>query len=144
MSRKNLKQFIMKSLIKTLFLFMLVLTCNSAFSQKFSPVSEIPAGKALVYIYRPGSIVGAAVHYTVNANDTIVSEAHLKNNSYLVFFADPGRYTFWAQVTNTRREVDLDVEAGKTFYVRGDCCEFIIPTLEKAEKEIVKCKLSTP
>ena len=86
--------------------------------------------------------LGAAVHYTVNANDEKVSESHLRNKTYLVYFADPGRYTFWAQVTNTRRAVDLDVEAGKTYYVRGDCCEFIIPELEKAEKEIVACKLS--
>ena len=134
----------MKNIIKALFLFLLVIICLSVYSQKFEPVNEIPDGKALVYIYRPGSMVGAAVHYSVNANDEKVSEAHLKNKSYLVYFADPGRYTFWAQVTNTRREVDLDVEAGKTYYVRGDCCEFIIPSLEKAEKEIVKCKLSIP
>jgi hypothetical protein len=125
-------------------LFVLAMTCNSIFSQKFEPVKEIPEGKGLVYIYRPGSMVGAAVHYTVNANDAKVSEAHLKNGTYLVFFADPARYTFWAQVTNTRREVDLDVEAGKTYYVKGDCCELNIPPIEKAEKDILKCKLSTP
>ena len=132
----------MKAIIKTLFLFAFILTCNAVFSQKFSPVEEIPEGKALVYIYRPGSMVGAAIHYTVNANDEKVSEYHLRNKTYLVYFAEPGRYTFWAQVTNTRREVDLDVEAGETYYVRGDCCEFIIPDLEQAEKEIVNCKLS--
>jgi hypothetical protein len=88
-------------------------------------------------------MVGAAVHYSINANEDKVSEAHLRNDSYLVFFAKPGRYTFWAQVTNTRRAVDLDVEAGKTYYVRGDCCTLTIPELEKAEKEIVKCELST-
>ncbi len=133
----------MKLILRTFFVFIFVFTCNSVFSQKFEPVKEIPEGKALVYIYRPGSMVGAAVHYTVNANDEKVSEAHLRNKTYLVYFPEPGRYTFWAQVTNTRREVDLDVEAGKTYYVRGDCCEFILPELEKAEKEIVKCKLST-
>lgn len=132
----------MKSFIRALPLCAIMLLCTSVFSQKFTPVKDIPDGKALVYIYRPGSIVGAAVHYTVNANDEKVSEYHLRNNSYLVFFAEPGRYTFWAQVTNTRREVDLDVEAGKTFYVRGDCCEFIIPDLDKAQKEIVNCKLA--
>lgn len=132
----------MKTIIKTLIVFSFILLCHSLYSQKFSPVEDIPEGKALVYIYRPGSMVGAAVHYTVHANDDIVSENHLRNKSYLVFFADPGRYTFWAQVTNTRREVDLDVEAGKTYYVRGDCCEFIIPETKEAEKEIVKCKLS--
>lgn len=133
----------MKVILKALFLFAIILTCTSVLSQKFTPVEEIPDGKALVYIYRPGSMVGAAVHYTVNANDNIVSEYHLRNNTYLVFFAEPGRYTFWAQVTNTRREVDLDVDAGKTYYVRGDCCKFIIPDTEKAQKEIVKCKLSS-
>jgi len=133
---------IMKHFFKSFLILVLVLTCTSVFSQKFEPVKEIPEGKALVYIYRPGSMVGAAVHYTVNANDDNVSEYHLRNKSYLIFFAEPGRYTFWAQVSNSRREVDLDVEAGKTYYVRGDCCEFIIPDLEKAKKEIVKCKLS--
>ena len=133
----------MKLTIKTSFVIFLIFTCNSVFSQKFKPVEEIPEGKALVYIYRPGSMVGAAVHYTVNANDEKVSESHLKNKSYLVYFADPGRYTFWGQVTNTRREVDLDVEAGKTYYIKGDCCEFILPSSEDAEKEIAKCKLST-
>ena len=132
----------MKHFFKSFLILVLVLTCTSVFSQKFEPVKEIPEGKALVYIYRPGSMVGAAVHYTVNANDDKVSEYHLRNKSYLIFFAEPGRYTFWAQVSNSRREVDLDVEAGKTYYVRGDCCEFIIPDMEKAQKEIVKCKLS--
>jgi len=134
----------MKQFVKILFVFVFVCAGTSVFSQKFEPVKEIPEGKALVYIYRPGSMVGAAVHYTVNANEEKVSDAHLKNKSYLVYFADPGRYTFWAQVTNTRREVDLDVEAGKTYYIKGDCCEFMIPDLKDAEKDIQKCKLSIP
>jgi hypothetical protein len=142
MNKKILNQYDMRTVINTLFVFTLFFISNSAFSQKFMPVEEIPEGKALVYIYRPGSMVGAAVHYTVNANDEKVSEYHLRNNTYLIFFAEPGRYTFWAQVTNTRREVDLDVEAGKTYYVRGNCCEFVIPDFDKAKEEIVKCKLS--
>ncbi len=134
----------MKTIIKTLCFLSLILGSNAAFSQKFEAVKVIPDGKALVYIYRPGSMVGAAVHYTVNANESKVSEAHLKNKTYLVFFADPGKYAFWAEVTNTRREVSLEVEANKTYYIKGDCCEFIIPSTETAEKEIVKCNLSTP
>ncbi len=134
----------MKHFVKILFILTFVCASTSVFSQKFEPVEEIPDGKALVYIYRPGSMVGAAVHYTVNANEEEVSEAHLKNKSYLVYFADPGRYTFWAQVTNTRREVDLDVESGKTYYIKGDCCEFMIPDIKEAEKDIQKCKLSIP
>jgi len=133
----------MKPIFKTLCLFILVFICNAAHAQKFEPVKEIPEGKALVYIYRPGSMVGAAVHYTINANDTVACAAHLRNKTYLVYFAEPGRYTFWAQVTNTRREVDLDVEAGKTYYVKGDCCSLVVPSLEDAQKAIVNCSLST-
>lgn len=133
----------MKLICRTLIIFIFVITCNSVLSQKFEPVKEIPEGKALVYIYRPGSMVGAAVHYTVNANDEKVSEAHLKNKTYLVYFAEPGKYRFWGQVTNTMREINLEVEAGKTYYIKGDCCEFIIPPEEDSKNEIVKCKLST-
>ena len=132
----------MKSLIKIFFLFALILTSCSVALQKFVPLEEIPEGKAIVYIYRPGSMVGAAIHWTVNANDEKVSENHLRNKTYLVYFAEPGRYTFWGQVSTGRREVDLDVEAGKTYYIHSDCCEFSIPDLEEAEKEIVNCKLS--
>ena len=133
----------MKFIFRTLFILIFIITCNDVLSQKFEPVKEIPEGKALVYIYRPGSMVGAAVHYTVNANNEKVSEAHLKNKTYLVYFAEPGKYRFWGQVTNTMREINLEVEAGKTYYIRGNCCEFIIPSEEDAKNEIVKCKLST-
>jgi hypothetical protein len=132
----------MKTMSKILMVSTFVFISANIFSQKFTPVAEIPEGKALVYIYRPGSMVGAAVHYTVNANDTIASKAHLRNKSYIVFFAEPGRYTFWAQVTNTRRAIDIDVEAGKTYYIKGDCCEFTIPDPAKAEKEIIGCNVA--
>jgi hypothetical protein len=132
----------MKLLKKNLLLSICLLISTAIFSQRFEAVKEIPDGKALVYIYRSSSMLGAAVHYTVNANDVKASEAHLKNGTYFVYFADPGRYTFWAQVTNTRRETDLDVEAGKTYYVKGDCCSLVVPPVDQAEKEIVKCKFS--
>jgi hypothetical protein len=132
----------MKMMMKSMFLVLFFFMASFVVAQKFEPVKEIPQGKALVYIYRPGSMVGAAVSYTVNANEEKVSDARLKNKSYLVYFANPGRYTFWAQVTNTRREIDLDVEAGKTYYIKGDCCEFKIPETADAEKDIVKCNLS--
>jgi hypothetical protein len=133
----------MKLSTRILFVITFSLTCNYAFSQKFEPVKEIPPGKALIYIYRPGSMVGALVHYTVNANDEKVSEAHLRNNTYLVFFADPGSHTLWREVSGARSKVILNVEAGKTYYVRGSCCDLIIPLETKAKEDIIKCKLST-
>ncbi len=132
----------MRTLVKCITILFVVLTCTTVYSQQFTPVSEIPEGKALVYIYRPGSMVGALIHYSVNANDKKVSEFHLRNNTYLVFIAEPDTYRFWARVADSKREVNLVVEPGKTYYVRGNCCDFTIPELEKATKEIVRCKLS--
>lgn len=131
----------MKAVFKVLIVMSFLLVSNYIFSQKFTPVENIPEGKALIYIYRPGKFVGGAAHYTVNANDEKVSEKHLRNNTYLVYFAEPGKYHFWARSGGTKRDVHIEVEANKTYYVRGTCCKFSIPDLEKAKKEIIKCKV---
>ncbi|MEI7662273.1 MAG: DUF2846 domain-containing protein [Bacteroidota bacterium] len=134
----------MKLSSKFVMLSVIVFCSFTAVAQDFQPVKEIPAGKALVYIYRTSSIVGAAVSYSINANQVKVSEARLKNGTYMVYFADPGKIMFWGQVINYRKEVTLEVEAGKTYYIKGDCCELKIPKLEKALKQIVNCELARP
>lgn len=117
---------------------------NHAFAQNFQEVKIIPEGKALVYIYRPYMFNGGGTHFSVNANDEKVSKAHLKNKTYLIYFATPGRYTFWAQFAGARMQVDVDVEAGKTYYIKGTRFKFSLSTEEEAKKELPKLKLSTP
>ena len=138
---KHSTQLLMKNSL-ALVLFVLLSSSSSVFAQKFKEVKEIPEGKALVYIYRPGSMLGAAVHYTVNANDEKVSEAHLRNKTYLVYFAEPARYTFWAQVSGNRMQADVDVEAGNTYYIEGSCCKLLLSNEKKANSELKKLKLS--
>ncbi|MEI7661268.1 MAG: DUF2846 domain-containing protein [Bacteroidota bacterium] len=133
----------MKPNPKTLILIALISLCSYAFSQNSSTVKGISGNKAVVYIYRPGRFTGAAVNYYVYANDIKVSEKKLKNNSYLVFYAEPGIYKIWASVSTIYISVELNVEAGKTYYVRAKHCRaFTIPVTEEAEKEIVNCNLS--
>jgi hypothetical protein len=127
--------------MKNIIVIVFILICNTGFTQNFEPVKEIPDGKALVYIYRPGNFVGAATKYYVYANQDEVSNCTLKNNSYLYYFAKPGKYTIWDQIDKSNRIVLLTVEAGKTYYVRANCCEFIIPPTEVAESEILECKM---
>jgi hypothetical protein len=134
----------MKKLFSMAFLFGLLFSANTISAQAFQDITVIPNGKGLIYFYRPSSMVGALVSYTVNVNDGKVSEARLKNGTYLVYFAAPGIYSFWAMVAETKREVKLSVEAGKTYYIKGDCCEFILTDEVAARGKIVKCKLSTP
>ncbi|MBN1198406.1 MAG: DUF2846 domain-containing protein, partial [Bacteroidales bacterium] len=83
----------------------------------FQEVKNIPEGKALVYIYRPGNMSGAAYHYSINANDQKVSEVHLYNDTYLVYYADPGKYEFWLICYGKKNSVNLGVYAGKTYYI---------------------------
>jgi hypothetical protein len=115
---------------------------------RFQEVTDIPAGKALVYIYRAGGI-GVAVHYTVNANDKPVMRTHLYNDSYMVYFANPGRLELWAETAHQRENIILDVVAGQTYYVDSEVQmgtwvgrpSFTLVPAEKAQKKIHKCKL---
>jgi hypothetical protein len=131
------------TILKTWLILILLLPGSAALAQeKFKPVTEIPEGKALVYIYRPGSMMGALVNYTVRVDEDKVSEDHLWTGQYLVHFATPGTHRYWGQTTTKIREMFLQVEAGKTYYIRASCCDFIIPTQEKAQKDIAKCSLA--
>ncbi len=111
------------------------------FTAKFTTVKTMPEGKALVYIYRPKNFVGSAVHFSVHANDRKVSDVHLYNGGYIVYFADPGKYEFWAQVSNTRTEILVDIEAGKTYYIEGESVKLELVPNEIGEQRIKKCKL---
>jgi len=85
---------------------------------RFQEVKEIPANKAVVYIFRTGSR-GYAIHYTVNANETPVSPVHLYTGGYLVYYADPGKTEFWAKVADEESHIVIDIEAGESYFIKG-------------------------
>ena len=125
----------------------LILSSGITFAQKgykkvpFQEIKEIPEGKALVYIFRPSNMVGAALHYTVNVDDQKVSEVHLKNGTYLVYFADPGNNIFWEQFGAKRIEVPVEVEAGKTYYIKEYNMSLELVSEEIGKEKIKKCKM---
>ena len=88
----------------------------ASLGEPYKPIDTIPAGKALVYIYRPSSFVGGAISYTVHAGETPVVK--LANGGYASFLADPGETEFWAK-TEARSSVTELLEAGKTYYLKG-------------------------
>ncbi|MCL4176162.1 MAG: DUF2846 domain-containing protein [Verrucomicrobia bacterium] len=85
--------------------------------------------KALIYLYRTGSVAGAATAWKVYANNRhIVS---LENSGYYPYFTEPGRITFAKKMqvnplnvgvvslTDPKLNVlTLDAAAGETYYVR--------------------------
>lgn len=122
---------------------------NKYMTTKFQPVDSIPAGKALVYIYRTAEFTGSAVHYSVSVNGTPISRVHLYNGGYFVYFAEPGQNIFTAEVSKESTTAVVNAEVGKTYFVKGSIRVGTWvgrPFLETVEDyvgldEIQKCKL---
>jgi Protein of unknown function (DUF2846) len=74
-------------------------------------------GKALVIFYRERHFVGGGVSYKVFDNGARIGG--LPNGAYFVYQATPGAHKFTAS-TEVTDEKPLAVEAGKTYYVRGE------------------------
>jgi hypothetical protein len=88
----------------------------ASLGEPYQPVSAVPADKALVYIYRPKSFVGAAISYTVHVGN--VPAVKLVNGGYTTFIADPGETEFWAK-TEARSSVTEFLKAGNVYYLKG-------------------------
>jgi hypothetical protein len=114
---------------------------------KFEPTSEIPEGKSLVYIYRPGGFVGSGVHYDVYAGETKI--CNLVQGSYCKHLATPGELELWGK-TESKGSVTLDIKGNDTYYVKGGVSmgmfvgrpHLTVVDRSVGEKEITETKLS--
>ena len=50
----------------------LYLAACAATGTPFQRITQIPADKGVIYVYRPNSLIGSAVHYDVHAGETDV------------------------------------------------------------------------
>ena len=78
---------------------------------------------ATVYIYRGGQFFGAGLNYAIFANGEKICK--LSNNRYIEYKTKPGKLSLTAhrggvEVFKKETGLDLDVEAGKKYYVKGD------------------------
>ncbi|MDC9723997.1 MAG: DUF2846 domain-containing protein [Urechidicola sp.] len=105
-----------KKAIQTMcvFLFTLLLSTNfAAFAQK---IPEVEEGKGLVIFYRSKKFSGSAIKFTVKDNRGEYGQ--LTNGSIIYITVEPGSNTFWSQVISSD-SITIDVEEGKTYYVKG-------------------------
>lgn len=109
---------------------------SSAF--RSDSVSTAPSADfATVYIYRGGQFFASTINYSIYVNGQKICK--LSNNKYIQYKAKSGKLSITAQrggVEVFKREtaVDLDVEMGKSYYVRGDVKSSITRTrLEMSE-----------
>ena len=87
------------------------------------PATLAHADFATVYIYRSGQFMGSGTNYAIFANGEKICK--LSNNRYIEYKAKPGKLTLSVHVGGVgvfKKEtgLDLDVEAGKKYYVKGD------------------------
>jgi len=117
------------------FLGMLLLTATAFRSDSRS----VPAGAdyATVIIYRGGQAFALGLNYSIFANGEKICK--LSNNRYIEYKAKPGKLSLTAQrggIEVFKREtgIDLDVEAGKKYFVQGDVKSSLMRTrLELSE-----------
>ncbi|QIP17157.1 DUF2846 domain-containing protein [Spirosoma aureum] len=92
---------------------------------------------ATVYVYRGGQFFGSTLNYSIYVNGTKICK--LSNNKYIEYKAKPGKLSITAQrggieVFKRETELELDAEAGKKYYVKGDVKSSITRTrLEMSE-----------
>jgi hypothetical protein len=116
---------------------------------RFVPVVSVPPDQGVVYIFRPGSPLGAAVLYTVTANGTPV--VRLRNGGYYPLITPPGQVIFSAQ-TEASSSVAINVAPGGSYYLRGTVAMGAFvgrPQLEEipaaiGPSQIARCRLQSP
>ena len=116
---------------------------------------EIPADKAVVYIYRPAGsgAGGAAIPFGVKANDKVVTT--LVQGGYYTYFTEPGNIEFTTFETgpmapNSQFSVTVDVKAGQAYYIKGahgkglgGRANLVSVSPEVGANEIADCKVTT-
>jgi len=125
---------------------LLVVSSCATGGTPFQAITEIPPGKALVYLYRPGSLLGGGPEYDVAVGDERI--AALAPGGYIPYFARPGHAEFWAH-TQAIGVLTAKLTAGKVYYLRGGIQSDVgtkRPSFEQvgediALAELAKCKL---
>jgi hypothetical protein len=103
----------------------------------FRPTETLANDKALVYIYRPDSMLGGgkAIRYDVTTKEGHIVE--MIRGGYFPYEATPGETTFWAW-TESKVSVTNDLAAGKTYYLKCGLGWGVFigrPTLEFVDEE---------
>ena len=95
----------------------------AAFSSAFCPAPGAADDTATVCIYRGGQFMGALANYAVYINGQKICK--LSNERYIEYKAKPGTLNIMAknggvEIFKKETGLELTVEAGHKYYVRGD------------------------
>ena len=125
----------------------------------FKPVTNTPPDKALVYLYRKYNYFGSGVAHKIYANQKPVTL--LYTSDYYPYLSDPGHVTFTAKQVSIGEThlfdfmiskyilADINVEAGKTYYLSFDASsglkfkmQYSLKDASVGMREITNCILA--
>ena len=72
--------------------------------------------KGVVYLYRPGQALGAASSTQIRVNGVVAGGTG--PSTFFMWKLKPGAYTFAASTTESAATVQLNVEAGRLYFIR--------------------------
>jgi hypothetical protein len=113
---------------------LLMIGC-AASGSAFKSADVTANNKALVYIFRPNSLIGAGIRYDVTTNQGHI--VYMIRGGYFPYQAEAGETTFWAW-TESKTSVTTDLAPGKTYYLKcglGWGIGMGRPTLEFVDEE---------
>ncbi len=77
-----------------------------------------PEGKGVVYLYRPGRALGAAIQMQVSVNGNTAGGTG--PGTYFRWELLPGSYTFLSTAPESSATVAVEVEAGKLYFIEQE------------------------
>jgi hypothetical protein len=121
----------------------LAVLCGCASGPAYQ-AAEVPPAKAVVYVYRPFSMLGGAIQPTVTCGSEGVS---LAPGGYHAYVVEPGAVTCGAS-TEASDAVEVKAVAGEPSYVKEEIGvgvfaghpHLYLVEASRAESEIAKCK----
>lgn len=136
----------LECLLLSVIMAVVLILSGCAHSPGFKQVENIPADKAVIYIYHSGGSNHYFLPIFVLANDKDVAE--LKKGTYYPYVTEPGVIEFIVRAMGTSSLV-LDIEAGHTYYLKGSVPSgfssapfLVLVSMEVGTKEIANCKLT--
>ena len=134
-----------------LVLISLSLGCATPMGPSYSPVTNVAAGKAVVYVYKAKSYGGGL--YKLTGNGEAITQ--LQKGGYFPYVTDPGsvelaaykRIRIGELIPDPTHRLTINVSAGETRYVKitsGLIVKLVEVSADKAQKELKKCELLPP
>ena len=108
---------------------------------------ESPENKGTVFLYRTGRAVGAAGQLSVKVNG--MDAGGTGPGTFFRWDLTPGTYTFLSSTSESSATVQLDVDAGQSYFIRQDArlgiqsgrVTMVEVDPEKGKSEVKGCKL---